>query len=154
MKSSIKPHNIGRIALVKYPQLCYDLFLDCWFHLNISLITTDSDKTLSTPHLEVDHLLGYHSPGADVPHAVDHATVSRPQLIDLLEVLLCLELAQLLLLGKEQLQPLPLLVIHVADHEILDNTRYDHIITGQLTCRLRVGGTGGRGRGGPMMSPG
>ena len=102
----------------------------------------------------MDHLLGYHSPGADVPHAVDYATVARPQLIDLLKVLLCLELSQLLLLGKEQLQPLPLLVIHVADHEILDNTRYDHIITGQLTCRLRVGGTGGRGRGGPMMSPG
>ena len=54
-------------------------------------------------HLKVDHLLGYHGGCAGVPHAVHHTPVARPQLADLLKVLLGLEFAQLLFLGKEQL---------------------------------------------------
>ena len=75
-----------------------------------------------------------------------HAPVAGAQLRDLLEVLLTLELPQLPLLREEQLHPLPLLVIHVRDDEVLEAERGGGV--------ARAHGQRGRGRGGPMMSPG
>ena len=59
-----------------------------------------------------------------VPHKMHHPSTTRPQLRNLAEITLTLELPKLLLVIEEELQPCPLLAIHLRFLQVVLHVRH------------------------------